>query len=345
MADVSQDSSMVSAAIARARGRWLLSATVNAGGRWAALPAFVVALIGMTLALAGVESLAVYLPLTLLAVLGCVCALVLTRLAYSRPAAAGAPDWTLLLDRALGLDDALPALLEAPGEFRPALEAEVAARLDPVKERLAAPPRNWSGLVVALLLCALPLVMWRQAGAEASEGAAIAEAPAPDTAAPTTTSQPQPGSADPDGENPAEGSSSEGTGGGDEGEVQRRPGEEAKGGAGQPPEDVKPESADEGPQPESGGMGDESPLPTDIKKPEDSEVETDLNKIIPDAGDGETRPEDRSRWVYDPEGSKLDESTPQPRETMRGAERAMARTKIRSSERRLIEGVFKKLYE
>ena len=87
MAEQDQNRARIDAALNRARARWLTSAMVNAGGRWAVLPAAVVALLAIALALAGVHTLAWLLPLCLLGVAGAVVSLLLTRRAYAQPAA------------------------------------------------------------------------------------------------------------------------------------------------------------------------------------------------------------------------------------------------------------------
>src|SRR5690606_17215587 len=87
MATGSDNQAGIEAALRRARSRWLTSAMVNAGGRWAVLPAGVAALLAIGLALAGVHSLGLLLPLCLLSAGGALLALLLARRAYARPAA------------------------------------------------------------------------------------------------------------------------------------------------------------------------------------------------------------------------------------------------------------------
>jgi hypothetical protein len=351
MANAADNRNRIEAAISRARRRWLVSATVNAGGRWAVLPAGLVALAGIALALAGVASLYILLPLVALGFAGAGVALMLTRRAYALPGAAGAPDWSLLLDRSLGLNDALPAYIEGKGDFRAPLESRIAAALDSAKEKQAAPRRHYAPLAVALILALFPLVSWLPDPLSSNDDAndvshqPVASAPLEKSGGgggeESTAGTPDEGEDEEAGDKP----DSSG-GGGDEGKVQRRPdGEKTEGGGGQPPEDVKPEPLKGNPKPNEGGAGDNPTLPSDAPKPKDNDVETDLTKIKPDAGDGETRTEDRSRWVYNPDGEALDGSTPRPPERGNSAERAMPRTKLTTGERRLIESVYRKLYE
>ena len=332
----------------RARRRWLVSAMVNAGGRWAVLPAGVVALAGIALALAGVRSLVVLLPLVVLGFVGAGAAVLITRRVYSRPAAAGAPDWSLLLDRALGLNDALPAYIEGQGKFSAPLEARISAALDPAKEKQAAPRRHYVPLAVALILALFPLVSWLPDPSATPEAPEVAQHPAMPSAVETPEANSSGGGAGDtaEGEKEGEGDRTESSGGaGDEGKAQKRPdGQKTEGGAGTPPEDAKPEPLSGNPAPKEGGIGDKNTPPTDMPKPEDKDVETDLTKIKPTAGDGETRTEDRSRWVYNPDGESKTESVPAGN-TRRGDERAMPRTKLTTSERKLIEGLYRKLYE
>lgn len=347
MATGSDNQAGIEAALRRARSRWLTSAMVNAGGRWAVLPAGVAALLAIGLALAGVHSLALLLPLCLLSAGGALLALLLARRAYARPAAQGAPDWTLLLDRALGLNDALPTWLESRGEFRAALEPRIAAGLDPQREKLAAPARHWGALAVVVLLVMLPLAFWRpepdpvipEGVADMPQGATADERNA--EAGPAAAGG---GDASPD--EPAPGSPETGGGQGDEGEVQQKPdGEKSEDGAGEAPEDVKPQPLQNDAPANQGGAGDQQSPPSEPPKPEDPEIDPNLEHVLPDAGEGETRTENRSRWVYNPHGTKLDESTPAPPDPKQAGEKAVPRTKLTTRERRLLQDLYRKLYE
>jgi hypothetical protein len=248
----------------------------------------------------------------------------------------------------LGLGDALPAYLEGRGGFNAALESRVAAALDRVKEKAAAPRRQYAPLAVALILAFFPLVSWLPdplaAEPDAPQvGKQVEQSDMPENPAQPGAAQ-APGKAD-EGDKPAD-SEGEGQGGGDEGKVQPRPdGRKTEGGAGDPPKDVQPQPVKDNPRPNAGGTGNNPTPPTDAPKPEDKPLETDLTKIKPVAGEGETRTEDRSRWVYNPEGRTIDGSTPRPPENPHGAERSMPRTKVTTSERKRIENIYRKLYE
>jgi hypothetical protein len=351
MANEADNRTRIEAAISRSRRRWLASAMINAGGRWAVVPAGIVALAGIGLALAGATSLYVLLPLVALGVVGAGAALILTRRAYALPGAAGAPDWSLLLDRALGLNDALPAYIEGKGDFRAPLESRIAAALDATKEKQATPRRHYAPLAVALILALFPLVSWLPDPlADNDQASDVSRQPA--ASAPIEPSgggsgkESATGTPDKSDEEETGDRSDSSGGGGDEGKVQKRPdGEKTGGGAGRPPEDVKPEPMKGNPSPKEGGTGDTPPPPTEAPKPEDKDVETDLTKIKPNAGEGETRIEDRSRLVYNPDGEPLDGSMPTPRDTGHAPERAMSRTKVTTGERKRIENVYRKLYE
>jgi hypothetical protein len=134
---------------------------------------------------------------------------------------------------------------------------------------------------------------------------------------------------------------------GKQGEVQKRPdGQKSKsGGAGKPPPDAKPQPTKSNPPPKEGGTGDKPKPPTSAPKKPDQPADTDLTHVKPDAGKGETRSEDRSRWVYNPDAGKPHEGTPTPPDVQHPGERAVPRTKVTSRERKLLEHLYKKLYE
>lgn len=316
------------------------------------IPGGVVALLGIVLALAGERSLGWLVLLAGLGVAGVGAALVITRRMYARPAAAGAPDWTLLLDRALGLDDALPTWCEAEGDFRAGMEARIAAGLDPEREKLAAPAKHWGGLVIALLLALMPLVFWQPEQSNEQAPETIADQPEEVTPPPTGGGGggAGEGAGEGEGEGDAPGGDKEGDnggGGGGEGETKTRPdGGKGESGAGEKPEDAEPTPRDNTPKPDNQDVGDDSnPTEQPKPKPNEDEIPSDIDKVKPKAGDGDTRTESTSRWVYDPDGEKLDGSTPTPREGNHPGEKAVPRTKMTRSERELIEKTYRKLYE
>src|SRR5262245_6417368 len=119
-------------ALERARVRWLNAAMVNAGGRWAALPAALILVAALALSLGGHREFALLAALSAVALCGVAAALLLTRQLFSRGKRAGAPDWSLQLDRELGLNDSLVTLLDGAGPFAKAVQARVAAAFDEV---------------------------------------------------------------------------------------------------------------------------------------------------------------------------------------------------------------------
>ena len=347
------DSERIESALARARSRWLNSAMVNAGGRWAVLPGGLIALTGIVLALADERSLGWLLLLAGMGVAGVGAALLVTRRIYARPAAAGAPDWTLLLDRALGLEDALPTWLEAEGDFRTGMEARIAAGLDPEREKQAAPAKHWGGLVIALLLALMPLVFWQPDESQDHQPDTVADTPegaAEET--PAGGGGPSGGGSNGDGEGEGEapGDNGEGDnsgGGGGEGETRNRPdGGKGETGAGEKPEEAEPTPSDNSPKPDNPNVGDNNtPSEQPKPEPEKEEIPSDIDKVKPKAGDGETTTKPTSKWVYNPDGEKLDGSTPAPRDVNHPGEKAVPRTKMTRKEREDIRKAYRKLYE
>lgn len=336
-------------ALDRTRRRWLLSAMINAGGRWAVLPATLIACAGMALVLAGPPAwywLALLAVGALAAVAG---TLGLTLRAYARPGAAGAPDYALLLDRALGLGDALPAYLESTGPFKIALERKIKGGLDGRREKAAAPVRHFGPLLVALILALMPLALSQL----------DREAPPPDTIAdaasqPEQSPQPASGSS---GQGSGESGSSEAEaedatpdegsgGGGDEGRVPGAPdGGKAEGGAGEAPPESKPQPKPDGQTPDSGGTGDQQGKPEAPEPPKDPDIKNDFDKIRPEATDGDTAKTDRSRWIYNPDARPLEGATPNAPDMKGGGERPIDRTKVTARERKLIDDLYRKLFE
>lgn len=354
MSEDNDNRKSINNAVRKARRRWLVSMVVNAGGRWAVLPACVGALAGMALALTGAGlpwlmhtvGLVAFVALGLGGVLF---ALGLTCLAYMVPGVRGAPDYTLLLDRALGLDDALPTWLEKQGEFSNALETRVAKGLDPVREKRATPARRWGAVMIALLLALMPLLFLRPKP-ESEPPEQVAKQPeTPPPAAPNGDPGSNGGGGASEGDQSGndQGESESKSGRGEEGEVKRRPDEASGEGDGAPPpEGELPRSENNAPRPpREGNVGDNEQPPNDRPERKAPDLENNFENVRPDAGEGETRSEDRSRWVYDPDGEKRDDAPPRPRDVKHPGEKSVPRTKITSSERRTIRQIFKKLYE
>jgi len=340
----------IAQAVAEARRRWLFAAMVNAGGRWAVLPAFVLALIAVAVALAGFAPLWLLLTLSVLALLACAATLLLVRGTYAVPAAAGAPDWSLALDRAAGLGDALPACLESHGPFRPALEAQVAGGLTPESIRRSAPRKQWGPLAVALLLALLPLAFWQPDAADNPAPEQIAEggADAPGTAGegdPTGAGGSGTSGGNGEGEGDADTTASDGANG--EGEGDEGTDGNPQGQADDSPSDAGGEPSPQAP-PESdaqpGSPGDDAGEPEMPEQPEDPEFGTDIDRVRPEATDGETTQEERSRWVYNPDG-RPESATGEGREIRQPGELAVPRTKVTSRERELIDRLYRRMFE
>ncbi|MBE7492288.1 MAG: hypothetical protein HS108_11100 [Planctomycetes bacterium] len=340
--DQSRQQADLHAALERARRRWLWSATVNAGGRWAALPALAAALAGAVLAMAGVRG---WLPLLIVALsglCGVAAALVITRRVYALPGRPGAPDWALGLDRALGLNDALVVLLEGPGPFAPALLARVAAGLDPAREKAAVPPRHWAPVVVACMLCLLPLAALAprdHADTPPDNPSPVARSDRPAIPPPQALPElppplPPPPSPAPDG---AQGG---GTDGGPPGRPQPMP--EPRGEGGDAP---KPDPKGKPPQEQTGGPGDQvgPPPPMPEAEPE-PEIDARHTPITPEAGKGETRQELRRRWLYDPNGTAMPGAQPNVPPMQGRGESPVPRQKVTSTERKTLERLYETLY-
>ncbi len=423
--------SRIDEALERTRRRWLNSVTINAGGRWAILPALLVACTGMALGVLADVGLQWLVLMVAIGVVWIVSALLFTRAVYARAGVPGTPDWALSLDRALGLQDALPAYLESSGRFRDALENRVAAALDRDKEKMAVQRRHWGPLFVAGVLALFPLLFWApgtpaeetlpevsaSAGDHTKEGGPleIAAPPAgelPDavirqpyeqqfepiggtrpygwqvqkgmlppglaidfssgrlSGVPTelgpfsftlklldhkgsaTTRDyrievvpPQDGGGQGDGGGNGAGDGNSGNEG--EGQNQPRPKDE-EGGAGAPPPDIEPAPAPENTPPNQGAAGDNPGQPPAPPEPpeEPPEIESDTGRVKPRVDDkGETYKKNQSRWVYNPKGETRDDAVPNARDINHPGEKAVPRTKVTTRERKLIEEIYRKLWE
>lgn len=332
-----------------ARRRWLAAAAVNTGGRWAVLPALGVALLAIVLSLALGLDWPWMLGLAMLALAAVAVTVALTWSRHANPGRAGAPDYTLLLDRAMGLGDALPSYMEANGQFRAALEAQLAGKLQPAAVKAASPRRHYGPLLVALLLALMPMALLLP---DPTQPDSPTQQSADDAADPDPEKTEQAGSGggnDDAGKGPGEDApGSNGSGGGegegnpDKGEAQQRPdGKPTEGNGGQPDAPPSPESPQNRPD-----SGDKPDNPPPVQPPKDPpKIDTDDHRIRPESGKGDTRTEDRKRWLYNPDGRKLDGSTPAPPPVENRPERALDRTKVTSREARLLEGLYRRLYE
>lgn len=334
-------------ALRDARRRWLAAAAVNTGGRWAVLPALAMALVAIVLSLAlGLEWLWM-LALTGAAVAGVVVALALTWRRHANPGRDGAPDYTLLLDRAMGLGDALPCFMEADGPFRAALAAQLHQSLRPQAVKAAAPRKHYGSLLVALLLALLPmaLLLPDPTEAEAASPQAADHSPEPEgDVSPDAGSNAGGGGPGDDAPGSSGGSKGSGQGEGnpDQGEAQRRPDSTPADSTGEQPDAPQsPETPQKRPD-----SGDSPDAPPPVEAPKDPpKIDTDDHRIRPETGEGDTRTEDRKRWLYNPDGNQLDGSTPSPPPVENRPEPALDRTKLTSREARLLKDLFRRLYE
>lgn len=335
------------ASLSRARARWLNSAMINAGGRWAILPAVVTALTGLALALTGYRDMLPFALLCLLAL--CVIAAVLlsTRQVYSEPRRRGAPDWVVHLDRALSLDEALVTLLDGAGPFSGAVEARVLARLDEKRARMAAPRRHWGGLLSALLLALLPMAFWSPTASPFEEQSARADA-GQDPAVQPKSRDDAPGSssqAGPRGEKAGkqkQGGANSGAADGETKATQPAPSARAADKPGDPPpDDVRPEPAPSNSHAPKVGDN-KGPKPPD-QTPPGKQPDSVERAITPEVGEGERRTRETSRYVYDPEGDRRPGSDTRAPDWKERAEDAIPRMKLTSRERKLLEEWFNKI--
>lgn len=338
-------------ALERTRTRRIFAAVVSNGGRWALLPAVMVALTGVALWLAFKPAWLWMLPLAALGLAGVACALAWVRLREARPIA-GTPPEAFMLDRALALNDALPAYLESRGDFRNALERRVAAAI--AAGQPAVFRRSWLPLLAALLLALAPLALLPPA--ETPEPPQqVAQEPEPQAG---TEEQPNQGGAGPaekggesgdaaPGDGEAESSSGGGGGGGAEeaDDTAAQPAPESQPGAGDAPEDAAPQPAPPPDAPQPGEAGDDPEGMKPPEAPQQPEIEQDAHRIKPEAGEGETTQVDRSRWVYNPDGVQSEGAAPKPPELEHGGERVIPRTKVTSRERRVVNELYRKLFE
>jgi hypothetical protein len=334
-------------ALERARLRWLNAATVNAGGRWAAIPVVPVALLALALSLAGWRDFALLAALSALALCGVAAALLLTRQAFSRGKRSGAPDWSLQLDRELGLNDALVTLLDGAGPFAKVVQARVAANFDESRARKAAPRKHWGALLVALLLALMPLALWspkpeQPSADEVAQGGAGENAATPGESA---GSKGEGGGAG-KGKKPAPGPKNSGESSSAEpGETQGakpEPSGRASDSPGDPPpKDVNPEPSNgSGTQPKDGEVKGTKPPPSETpEKPVDSKD----TPIVPDVGEGERRTKKTSKNVYDENGERVPGATANGSTWKKEAEDVIPRMKLTSRERKLLEEWFNKV--
>lgn len=336
-------------ALERARGRWLSAAMVNAGGRWAVLAALPAALVALVFTLSGSRDLVLLASLSVLALFGIVAAVALTRRVYARGRRVGAPDWSLQLDRELGLNDALVTLLDGAGPFAKAVQARVAAHFDETRARKAAPRKQWGALLVALLLALMPLALWSPTSEtpledEIAQGdSGSREAPAAGEAAGSVSGSAQGAEK---GGKAKDGARKGGDGAqADNGETKASQpaasGRKSDAPGEPPPKDARPTPAQgAGQAPRDGESTGSKPQPEAApEKP----VDSNDRAIKPDVGEGERRTKDTSKYVYDPDGEKQPGTEASGPNWKEKAEDSIPRMKLTSRERKLLEEWFNRV--
>ncbi len=321
---------------------------VNAGGRWAALPAVLTLVMALALSLWGYRDFALLAALSAFALCGVAAALILTRQVFSRGRRSGAPDWSLQLDRELGLNDSLVTLLDGAGPFAKVVQANVAANFDESRARRAAPRKHWGALLVALLLALMPLALWSPkpevpSSDEVAQGGTGENSKNPGDSAGSTG---EGGKAAGKGKKPAAGPRNGGDAASAEpGETkasQPTPSGRASDAAGNPPpKDATPEpSTGSGTQPKDGEIKGQKPPPSETpEKPVDAKD----NPITPDVGEGERRTKETSKYVYDENGERKPGTEATGPSWKEKAEDVIPRMKLTSRERKLLEEWFNKV--
>ncbi|MCC6575165.1 MAG: hypothetical protein IT462_15420 [Planctomycetes bacterium] len=320
----------------RARRRWLVARALDAGGRWAALPALLAAATAGVLLIAAPGNVVAVILVSVVGLVGIAATVVIVGAAHATSRSRGAPDWALALDRYLGLNEQLVTLMEGAGAFAPILSARLGAHAAASPAR--AFPLRLGALAVAILLTLLPLglIAWQppqNPGAEpnvasnggGNPGGGAAQSP----------------------QNPGKGDPKEGQGGGekpgDQGKPKTGPGKQpSPGGATPPPEAPKEVKNDGGGGPNSPG---EQPTQPKEPKPEEPPPKIDNRDlpIKPEAGEGERRAEERRRWIYDENGKPVPGAGAPGSDWKSKAEESIPRLKLTTRERKLLEDWFKQL--
>jgi hypothetical protein len=328
--------------VARYHARWLWAQTLLQGGRWAMVPVALIALIAIGLEVAGQARLPLLIPLCVLGMASWAGCLVLARLENARSRSKGAPDPSLLMDRELGLRDALATWHEAPAGFKQAIERQLERRWDAAAARRVRPPLRLSGALASLLLALLPLALWEPLrnpppkDSDANDRAAGSRA---DGAEARDEASPAAGK----GDKPEPGDRGEGAGSGGQGGEQPEGGEKtAPKGEESGPKGEKPAPKDANPRPQPGDAppnpGD-APQPRDVEapKPKDPKLENRDLEVKPDVGEGARRAEERKRWIYNPEGERRAGEGSGETGWRREAEGRLPRLRVSGGERRFLE--------
>jgi hypothetical protein len=330
------------------RRRWLAAVALNAAVLPALWAGLAVTLAGFAIAVAG--GAVVWLVVLILPVLGAG-ALAAWRAAVHEAARrhAGTPPWLLALDREAAAGDALVTGLEHEGPFPQAALRRAAAQVTPEAARACTPALRRGALVVAVLLAFGPLMFWRLATSDEfpeppehvarhsqnGEGQNAAGTDAGGNGEPAD----EPNGTE-NGGTPAEGEGE--TEPGETGQPQDQPGQESEPAPGQgegSPE--APPDPDQPSTPPDTAEGEPQELPPE---PEAPDFGTDIERVRPEAGDGETDLAERSRWVYNPDGTP-ERASGTRTELESGGELRIPRTKATTSERERLRAIYRTLFE
>jgi hypothetical protein len=343
MSEPSPTTSELHEAIERVRRNWLTAAALNAAVKPALWTGFAATVAAFLVALAGWPVLWLYvLVLPSLLIGGVFAWRALVRAAARRHV--GTPLWVLSLDVHSGAGDALVTGLEHDGPFRHAALAKAARCVTPEAARRSAPAVNRAALAVVVVLMLSPLMFLRLASSDdLPEPPAHVARHTPEHEGATGGSSGGNGGAD----ETANGTENSGGTGEGEGETESgQPGSDP----GESPEPL-PDQGNGGPQAppdteqETVPPGEIEGEPKDLPEaPDKPDFGTDIERVRPEAGDGDTELTERSRWVYNPDGTP-ERAAGTRSELEHGGELRIPRTKITTSERELIQALHRRMFE
>lgn len=314
---------------------------MNIGGRWAVLPALAACLGGLLATLLH-GGLLLGVLFTALGLAGVVAAVAVTASLHTRSGRRGAPDWVLPFEAAVGLPGAIASYIEGAGPFQPALQASIEQALHDRRARPAY-ALHFGGLAVALFLCLLPVAL--ALAPEIAPPPQVADAP---LSRPQAAQQVSPAPEAGGGEEAAqaggkdEAAAKAGGGSGAE-KPQPQPGGQGREPGPAPERRPQPSDHAETPTPPGDEAGQPQP-PKDTPPPPD-EINTNDLRVMPEAGDGETRREQRSRWRYNPAGESTATPRVQPGAAAPAPETAGARQRVTTREKRVLEELARRLGE
>ncbi|MHC4841518.1 MAG: hypothetical protein ACYTDT_11310 [Planctomycetota bacterium] len=336
------DSQTIERVVADARKQWLNTAVVNSGAKLALVPSASVAFVCLVLLAGDWIGLVGVVTAVCIGFVLVVAVLVKVRQVFATPRSEGAPDWALLLDRALDGKDSIPAWLEAPATFKPAIAAQIVARANVSLGQ----SRNWSNLLLILVLLALPFAVlgWKSAAEDPTTETVANHEQATESKTDTTNQSDSSGEISGEGDAGTNATSSEDTADGDgrSEDVKRESSDGSVEGNSEQPA-TAPEQPDEV-EDAGSATGDNNGAPP-LPEPETGEPEdVDPNHVTPESRDGDTIKRERSKWIYDPDGSSKDDVELKRPSNSQVLERALKRTATTNKERTTLNRLFKKLY-